>query len=78
MPDKMKPDPSYRDGDARANIPTAALESFVRDEETTPSTVLYPRNASLDPPLVRKGKDEFFDAKRAGQEAVAPLRHALR
>lgn len=44
--------------DARSNIPTAELESFARPEEKRPSVVRYPRDPSLDPQLVWKGKDE--------------------
>src|SRR6266849_1371189 len=42
----------------RANIPTEALRDFVADDEKAPKTVLYPRDPSLDPQLVWKGKDE--------------------
>jgi adenine-specific DNA-methyltransferase len=44
--------------DTRANIPTAELESFARPEEKRPATVRYPRDPTLDPQLVWKGKDE--------------------
>jgi hypothetical protein len=44
--------------DKRANIPTEELRDFVADEEKNPKTVLYPRDPSLDPQLVWKGKDE--------------------
>jgi len=44
--------------DRRANIPTEELRDFVADEELAPSTMLYPRDPSLDPQLVWKGKDE--------------------
>src|SRR4051812_2655196 len=60
----MKPRPSTSvrqhrfDGDERSNIPTAELESFVRDEDKKPTIVRYPRNPDLDPQLVWKGKDE--------------------
>ena len=63
MADKLKrkttpvrayPHPS----DSRANIPTAELESFARPEEKRPATVRYPRDPTLDPQLVWKGKDE--------------------
>ena len=47
-----------RHNDKRANIPTEELRDFVADEEKTPKTVLYPRDPSLDPQLVWKGKDE--------------------
>jgi hypothetical protein len=44
--------------DSRTNIPTAELESFARPEEKRPATVRYPRDPTLDPQLVWKGKDE--------------------
>ncbi|MGQ0815587.1 MAG: site-specific DNA-methyltransferase, partial [Gemmatimonadota bacterium] len=44
--------------EGRVNIPTHELRDFVREEETTPATLLYPRDPSLDPQLVWKGKDE--------------------
>ena len=44
--------------DQRVNIPTAELEAFAEDEEKRPETLLYPRDPSLDPQLVWKGKDE--------------------
>jgi adenine-specific DNA-methyltransferase len=49
---------SIRHQDRRANIPTEELRDFVEDQETTPTTMLYPRDPSLDPQLVWKGKDE--------------------
>jgi adenine-specific DNA-methyltransferase len=45
-------------GDTRPNIPTAELESFARPEEKRPTIVRYPRDTTLDPQLVWKGKDE--------------------
>ncbi|MEA2677612.1 MAG: adenine-specific DNA-methyltransferase, partial [Chloroflexota bacterium] len=53
-PVRAYPHPS----DSRANIPTAELESFARLEEKRPATVRYPRDPTLDPQLVWKGKDE--------------------
>jgi adenine-specific DNA-methyltransferase len=44
--------------DRRANIPTEELRDFVADDELAPQTMLYPRDPSLDPQLVWKGKDE--------------------
>ncbi len=44
--------------DKRVNIPTEELRDFVADEELAPKTMLYPRDPSLDPQLVWKGKDE--------------------
>jgi adenine-specific DNA-methyltransferase len=45
-------------GATRPNIPTAELESFVKDEEKRPTILRYPRDPTLDPQLVWKGKDE--------------------
>ena len=45
-------------GDRRVNIPTAQLESFAEDAEKRPTKLRYPRDPSLDPQLVWKGKDE--------------------
>lgn len=42
----------------RANIPTEELRGFVADDERNPKTILYPRDPSLDPQLVWRGKDE--------------------
>ncbi len=61
MPDKAKspiPVNSHHHQDKRANIPTEELRDFVADEERAPKTILYPRDPSLDPQLVWKGKDE--------------------
>ena len=49
---------SIRHKDSRTNIPTEELRDFVADEEKAPKTMLYPRDPSLDPQLVWKGKDE--------------------
>ena len=49
---------SIQHKDKRANIPTEELRDFVVDEELAPKTMLYPRDPSLDPQLVWKGKDE--------------------
>lgn len=48
----------HKHNDKRANIPTEELRDFIADIEKTPKTVLYPRDLSLDPQLVWKGKDE--------------------
>lgn len=42
----------------RKNIPTEELREFVRDDDGQPKAMLYPRDPSLDPQLVWKGKDE--------------------
>jgi len=49
---------SIKHKDKRANIPTEELRDFVVEEELAPKTMLYPRDQSLDPQLVWKGKDE--------------------
>jgi adenine-specific DNA-methyltransferase len=49
---------TVRHKDSRKNIPTEELRDFVREEENKPKTILYPRDPSLDPQLVWKGKDE--------------------
>lgn len=56
--EKAKKVDSIRHKDKRANIPTEELRDFVVDEEKAPETMLYPRDTSLDPQLVWKGKDE--------------------
>jgi adenine-specific DNA-methyltransferase len=59
---------SLRHKDKRANIPTEELRDFVADEELAPKTMLYPRDPSLDPQLVWKGKDEHD-----GQDLAVPV-----
>jgi len=49
---------SIRHKDQRSNIPTEELRDFVASDEKAPKTMLYPRDPSLDPQLVWKGKDE--------------------
>ncbi|MCC6483726.1 MAG: site-specific DNA-methyltransferase [Armatimonadetes bacterium] len=44
--------------DTRPNIPTEELRGFVSEDEQKPKAVLYPRDPSLDPQLVWKGKDQ--------------------
>src|SRR5438477_1595210 len=44
--------------DTRVNIPTEELRDFVAEDEKAPTAMLYPRDPSLDPQLVWKGKDE--------------------
>src|SRR5438093_5517465 len=51
--------------DRRVNIPTEELRDFVAAEEQAPKTMLYPRDPSLDPQLVWKGKDEQDRAELA-------------
>ena len=61
---KKDPTPAFpeldanRHHDTRKNIPTEELRDFVADDEAKPPRMLYPRDPSLDPQLVWKGKDE--------------------
>lgn len=55
---KHIPVETIRHKDKRTNIPTEELRGFVAEDEKKPKTVLYPRDSSLDPQLVWKGKDE--------------------
>lgn len=61
MPRKSQsstPIDSVKHKDKRANIPTEELRDFMPEEEKLPKKLLYPRDTSLDPQLVWKGKDE--------------------
>jgi adenine-specific DNA-methyltransferase len=49
---------AIRHKEKRKNIPTEELRDFVASEEAQPPKILYPRDPSLDPQLVWKGKDE--------------------
>ena len=49
---------SIKHQQTRKNIPTEELRGFVAEEEGAPKMVKYPRDPSLDPQLVWKGKDE--------------------
>ncbi|MFH2104149.1 MAG: site-specific DNA-methyltransferase [Chloroflexota bacterium] len=68
---KKTPTPitSHTHADTRPNIPTEELRDFIAEDEKKPKTVLYPRDPSLDPQLVWKGKDEQ-DAADLGVPAV--------
>lgn len=44
--------------ETRVNIPTNELRGFMADDERAPTAMRYPRDPSLDPQLVWKGKDE--------------------
>jgi hypothetical protein len=57
-PKGPRPVDAIKHRDKRVNIPTEELREFVRAEEESPKTLLYPRDPSLDPQLVWKGKDE--------------------
>ena len=58
--------------DQRTNIPTEELRGFVAEDEQTPKALLYPRDPSLDPQLVWKGKDEQ-DSKDLGSRRRADI-----
>ncbi|RKU38142.1 site-specific DNA-methyltransferase, partial [Candidatus Poribacteria bacterium] len=64
-----KPIEHYQHPDKRANIPTQELSGLAEEAETHPETTLYPRDTSLDPQLVWKGKDEQ-DENALGVHAV--------
>jgi len=53
--------------DSRVNIPTAELADFAVKEEQSPYVLRYPRDPSLDPQLVWRGKDE-----QDGQDLEVP------
>lgn len=63
----------------RTNIPTNELKGFVAEDENKPKDMLYPRDPTLDPQLVWRGKDEQDKADLAVptvpvyiQEKIAP------
>jgi adenine-specific DNA-methyltransferase len=49
---------SIRHKNKRANILTEELRDFMAEEEDTPKAISHPRDQSLDPQLVWKGKNE--------------------
>lgn len=49
---------ALRHKDRRTNIPTNELRGMLADDELAPKAMLYPRDTSLDPQLVWRGKDE--------------------
>ena len=56
--DKSTEIASFKHQDKRVNIPPQELSAFMAEDERAPKTTLYPRDPSLDPQLVWKGKDE--------------------
>jgi len=48
---------AYAHKDKRTNNPTQELSDFIAEDENAPKQMLYPRDPSLDPQLVWKGKD---------------------
>ena len=55
--DGPTPVESVRHADKRLNIPTADAKDFVSDRASRVEQVRYPRDPTLDPQLVWKGKD---------------------
>lgn len=49
---------SIRHKNKRVNIPTTELRDFETGQELAPKIISHPRDQSLDPQLVWKGKDE--------------------
>ncbi len=58
MPKSEKQIESIKHADKRKIIPTEETRRFMDDELRAEKTMLYPRDPSLDPQLVWKGKDE--------------------
>ena len=54
-----KPVEAITHTDKRANLPTADAQEFVAPETEAPMPLRYPRDPTLDPQLVWKGKDEL-------------------
>ena len=82
-PKSPKPSPveAIKHKDTRKNIPTEELRDFVAADERAPKTLLYPRDPSLDPQLVWKGKDEqdhTAGRKTQGQDHPVPVRRGHR
>jgi len=72
MPRKSKPASTpvthIRHEETRPNIPTEELRDFVAEDERNPRQMRYPRDPSLDPQLVWKGKDE-----QDGEDLTVPV-----
>jgi adenine-specific DNA-methyltransferase len=58
-PNGPKPVEAITHADKRANLPTADAQEFVAPETEAPIPLRYPRDPTLDPQLVWKGKDEL-------------------
>jgi adenine-specific DNA-methyltransferase len=56
---KKMPVSSIKHREKRANIPTEELRDFYADDLADTEKALYPRDASLDPQLVWRGKDQL-------------------
>ena len=55
---QIRVETTVHDEALRRNIPTTELGSFLTDQDREPKPILYPRDTSLDPQLIWKGKDE--------------------
>lgn len=82
---------AIRHRDKRVNIPTNELRGFMEEDESGPRQMLYPRDPTLDPQLVWKGKDEqdraplavpvvpvYIQEKIHPQAIIADFRASLR
>jgi adenine-specific DNA-methyltransferase len=58
MPSGPVPVGAIQHEDKRLNIPTADSEALLDEETARPAQLRYPRDPSLDPQLVWRGKDE--------------------
>jgi adenine-specific DNA-methyltransferase len=58
MPNGPTPVDAIQHGDKRVNIPTADSEELLDEEAARLAQLRYPRDPSLDPQLVWRGKDE--------------------
>lgn len=58
-PKGPKPVDAITHADKRVNLPTADAQEFVAPETEAPIPLRYPRDPTLDPQLVWKGKDEL-------------------
>jgi adenine-specific DNA-methyltransferase len=58
MPSGPVPVDAIQHEDKRLNIPTADSEELLDEDAARPTQLRYPRDPSLDPQLVWKGKDE--------------------
>ena len=89
-PTGPKPVDALRHQDKRPNIPTNELRGFEERDESAPGAMLYPRDQSLDPQLVWKGKDEqdrhpleapvvpiYIQEKILPQVLIETYRHAV-
>jgi adenine-specific DNA-methyltransferase len=65
LPGGPVPVDAIRHEDKRVNIPTADSEELLNEDAARPARLRYPRDPSLDPQLVWKGKD-----KQDGEDLV--------